>query len=90
VCPDVKNSNDDLTRSGTGCFIAVPMITVSVSQWIATLPVNLVVFRSFFITRRSTEAQLCYGKSSFRLSVMLVHFDRLQCCKIGNLWNWAN
>jgi len=25
VCPDVKNYKDGLTRSGTGCFIAVPI-----------------------------------------------------------------
>jgi len=24
-CPDVKIANDGLTRSGTGCFIAVPI-----------------------------------------------------------------
>jgi len=24
-CPDVKITNDGLTRSGTGCFIAVPI-----------------------------------------------------------------
>jgi len=30
-CPDVKNYKDDLTRSGTGCFIAVPIW----QQWVS-------------------------------------------------------
>ena len=43
-CPDVKNTNDGLTRSGTGCFIAVPIW----QQWASKC-------KSLFATMGSTK-----------------------------------